>query len=97
MYSNIEKTLLYLIIVNTIIEQSDAQRSLVGYSPWGHQRVGHNLATEPQHMLKCGCLKTGCANFKSYVSLVHVVLLLLLSFLGAKSPKMDNALLYHQE
>ena len=22
------------------------QRSLVGYSPWGHKRVGHNLVTE---------------------------------------------------
>ena len=24
------------------------QRSLVGYSPWGHKRVGHNLATKQQ-------------------------------------------------
>ena len=23
-----------------------AQRSLVGYSPWGHERVGHDLATK---------------------------------------------------
>ena len=22
------------------------QRSLVGYSPWGYKRVGHNLATK---------------------------------------------------
>jgi len=25
------------------------QRSLVGYSPWGHKRVGHNLAIKQQH------------------------------------------------
>ena len=23
-------------------------RSLVGYSPWGHERVGHNLASKQQ-------------------------------------------------
>ena len=27
------------------------QRSLAGYSPWGHKRVGHNLATtQPQQL-----------------------------------------------
>ena len=26
--------------------ESHGQRSLVGYSPWGHRRVGHNLATK---------------------------------------------------
>ena len=25
------------------------QRSLVGYSPWGHRRVGENLVTKQQH------------------------------------------------
>ena len=25
------------------------QRILVGYSPWSHKRVGHNLATKHQH------------------------------------------------
>ena len=25
------------------------QRSLVGYSPWGYQRVRHDLATKQQH------------------------------------------------
>ena len=24
-------------------------RSLAGYSPWGHKRVGHNLATKQRH------------------------------------------------
>ena len=28
--------------------KSHGQRSLVGYSPWGHKRVSHNLATEQQ-------------------------------------------------
>ena len=26
----------------------NGQRSLVGYSPWDHKRVGHNLATKQQ-------------------------------------------------
>ena len=26
------------------------QRSLVGYGPWGHQRVGHDLETEQQQI-----------------------------------------------
>ena len=26
--------------------KSHGQRSLAGYSPWGHERVGHNLATK---------------------------------------------------
>ena len=28
--------------------KSHGQRSLVGYSPWGHKRVGHNWATKQQ-------------------------------------------------
>ena len=27
--------------------ESHGQRSLAGYSPWGHKRVGHDLATKP--------------------------------------------------
>ena len=30
--------------------ESHGQRSLAGYSPWGHERVGHNLATKQQHI-----------------------------------------------
>ena len=30
-------------------EKSHGQRSLAGYSLWGSQKVGHNLATKPQH------------------------------------------------
>ena len=29
--------------------KSHGQRSLAGYSPWGHKRVGHDLATEQQY------------------------------------------------
>ena len=29
-------------------EKSHGQRSLVGYSPWSHKRVGHGLATKEQ-------------------------------------------------
>ena len=30
--------------------KSHWQRSLAGYSPWSRKRVGHNLATEQQHI-----------------------------------------------
>ena len=30
--------------------KSHRQKSLVGYSPWGHTRVGHNLATKQQQL-----------------------------------------------
>ena len=29
--------------------KSHGQRSLVGYSLWGHKRVGHDLVTKQQH------------------------------------------------
>ena len=28
--------------------ESHGQRSLAGYSPWGHKRVGHDLVTRQQ-------------------------------------------------
>ena len=28
--------------------KSNGQRSLAGYNPWGHKRVGHDLETEIQ-------------------------------------------------
>ena len=28
--------------------ESHGQRSLVGYSPWGHKKIGHNLVTKQQ-------------------------------------------------
>ena len=28
--------------------KSHGQRSLMGYSPWGHKRVGHDLVTKKQ-------------------------------------------------
>ena len=31
--------------------KSHGQRSLVGYGPWGHKRVGHNLVTKQQSAL----------------------------------------------
>ena len=34
--------------------KSHGQRSLVGYSPWGCKRIGHDLATTPQFTL-CAC------------------------------------------
>ena len=32
--------------------KSHTQKSLVGYSPWGHTRVGHNLASKQQQQQK---------------------------------------------
>ena len=34
------------------LEKSHGQRSLVGYSPWGIKRVGHDLATKQQTKIK---------------------------------------------
>ena len=31
--------------------KSHGQRSLAGYSPWGHKKVRHDLATKQQHTL----------------------------------------------
>ena len=33
-------------------EKSHGQRNLVGYHPWDHKKVGHNLATKQQMILK---------------------------------------------
>ena len=40
--------------------------SLVGYSPWGHKRVGHNLVTKQQHryITKQGFQKSICYRHK---------------------------------
>ena len=32
-------------------EKSRGQRSLAGFSPWGHKRIGHNLVTKQQQIL----------------------------------------------
>jgi len=32
--------------------KSHGQRSLAGYSPWGHKRVGHDLVTKQQQQLR---------------------------------------------
>ena len=31
-----------------LVGKSHGQGSLVGYSPWGHRRAGHDLVTEQQ-------------------------------------------------
>ena len=38
-----------LATLSNIPRKSHGQRSLVGYSPRGHKRVGHNLVTKQQH------------------------------------------------
>ena len=38
--------------------KSQGQRSLVGYSPRGHRRVGHDLAAKQQQMYKV--MRTCC-------------------------------------
>ena len=38
--------------------QSHGQRSLMGYSPWGHKRAGYDLVTKQQQNLNhCGFLQ----------------------------------------
>ena len=37
--------------------KSHGERSLVGYSPWGHKRVRHNLATKPQSAMNNSKMK----------------------------------------
>ena len=46
--------------------KSHGQMSLVGYSPWGHKRVRHNLVTEKQYVYThiCICIY---ANYKLYI------------------------------
>ena len=33
--------------------KSHGQRSLAGYSPWGHKRVRHDIATKQQQQKRC--------------------------------------------
>ena len=33
---------------NVLPGKSHGQRNLVGYSPWGHKRIRHDLATKQQ-------------------------------------------------
>ena len=35
--------------------KTHGQRSLLGYSPWGHKRVGHDLATKQQEVYIFQC------------------------------------------
>ena len=37
-------------IAVSLPEQSHGQRNLVGYGPWGHKRIGHDLVTKKQHV-----------------------------------------------
>ena len=43
-----------------IYGKSHKQRSLVGYGPWGHERVGHNLATKIHTCFKGNFLERNC-------------------------------------
>ena len=40
--------------------KSHGQRSLVGYSPWGSERVRDDLATKQQHALDLNSLAPAC-------------------------------------
>ena len=43
---------------SSLAGKSHGQRSLTGYSPWGHKKVGHDLATEQQqkYFMYCSLL-----------------------------------------
>ena len=42
---------MFALCLKSISDFYYGQRTLVGYSPWGHERVGHNLATIQQLLL----------------------------------------------
>ena len=50
--------------------KSHGQSSLVGYSPWGHKRVRHKLATKKQQQIRKRCM----AKFRSFYFVSLVVL-----------------------
>ena len=49
--------------------KSHRQRSVVGYNPWGHKRVGHDLVTKPpwreDHLSDCRFFLTNCRGQKT--------------------------------
>ena len=49
-------------------EKSHGQRSLAGYSPWGQQRVGHDLANKCSHLEKSHGWRSlvGCSPWGHY-------------------------------
>jgi len=44
--------------------KSYEQRSLAGYSPWGHKRVGSDLATEQQQFMSCSDVECCCVSLE---------------------------------
>jgi len=55
-------------------EDSEGHQSLAYCSPWGHKKVGHDLATEQQQMavpsislLSFGCLRSGLSNKRYHI------------------------------
>ena len=55
------------------------KRSLAGYSPWGHKRVGNDLATKQQKNYYCFCLVSvnaqSCPRFVTPWTVAHQALL----------------------
>ena len=57
--------------------KSDGQASLTDYSPWGHKRVRHDLATKQQmkkEVMKHNSGKTGKGIFKNFNGLSSKIL-----------------------
>ena len=50
--------------------KSHAQRSLAGYCPWGHKRIGHNLVTRQQQ--QCWIKKQSPKSTSSMISSVQM-------------------------
>jgi len=53
--------------------ESHGQRSLVGYSPWCHKRIGRDLVTKKQQFIwgtKVLTFKTYCTSWITYLELV---------------------------
>ena len=50
-------------------EKSHGQRSLVGYSSWGHKRLGHNLVTKTTTIVSNPCKNTHIHTYSLHTSL----------------------------
>ena len=58
--------------------KSLGQRSLAGYSPWGHKRVGHDLVTKQQYLLfNPFCQGEDCFNMYQHTRFVTLYVLFL--------------------
>ena len=66
---------------NILPRKIRGQRSLVGYSPWDHRRVGHDLATKQQQIALHFLLEQNTISWKNSSPTFHIVPGILLYYL----------------